>query len=183
MPVTRRLRVTLILPALTEATRLDWRPIRCALFPPLGLATLATYLDPDDEAVIVDEHVEPLPIDDTPDVAVIQVYITNAKRAYALADAYRARGVFVALGGLHVTSRPAEAAAHADAIFMGPGELAFPAVLADFRVGMPRRVLSQVTSQGYASDGTSSVSTVPRDSSQARIAADAMRREASSVTP
>ena len=131
------LRVTFLLPALTEATSPFWRPIKYSLFPPLGLATLAAYLNDDDRAVIVDEHVEPLPTDDTPDIAVIQVYITNAYRAYRLADAYRARGVFVALGGLHVTSLPAEAAAHADAIFLGPGEQTFPQFLADFREGRP----------------------------------------------
>ena len=136
----RPLRVTFVLPALTEATGPFWRPIKYSLFPPLGLATLAAYLAPDDQAVIVDEHVEPLPIDDTPDIAVIQVYITNAYRAYRLADRYRARGVFVALGGLHVTSLPAEAAPHADAIFLGPGEQTFPQFLADFRAGRSARV-------------------------------------------
>ena len=35
------LRVTFILPALTEATSPYWRPIKYSLFPPLGLATLA----------------------------------------------------------------------------------------------------------------------------------------------
>src|SRR5438094_2518920 len=109
-------RVKLILPALTEATSPYWRPVKYSLFPPLGLATLAAYLRPDDEAVIVDEHVQPLTSDDRPDLVVIQVYITNAKRAYALADAYRAKGAFVVLGGLHVTSLPDEASAHADAI-------------------------------------------------------------------
>src|SRR5215472_18864784 len=106
----RPLRVKFILPALTEATSPYWRPVKYSLFPPLGLATLAAYLDPDDEAVIVDEHVEPLLTDDDPDLVVIQVYITNAYRAYALADHYRAKGCFVALGGLHVTSLPDEAA-------------------------------------------------------------------------
>jgi radical SAM superfamily enzyme YgiQ (UPF0313 family) len=136
---TRRLRVKLILPALTEATSPYWRPIKYSLFPPLGLATLAAYLDPDDEAAIVDEHVEPVDADDEPDLVLIQVYITNARRAYALADVYRAKGVFVALGGLHVTSLPEEASAHADAIFLGPGEQTFPAFLADLRAGTPRR--------------------------------------------
>ena len=37
----QRLRVKLILPALTEATSPYWRPIKYSLFPPLGLATLA----------------------------------------------------------------------------------------------------------------------------------------------
>jgi radical SAM superfamily enzyme YgiQ (UPF0313 family) len=136
----RRLRVKLILPALTEATSPFWRPIKYSLFPPLGLATLAAYLDPEDEAVLVDEHVEPLHTRDKPDLVLIQVYITNAKRAYRVADAYRAKGSFVALGGLHVTSLPDEAAAHADTIFLGPGEQTFPQFLADFRAGEAQRV-------------------------------------------
>ncbi len=138
----RALRVKFVLPALTEATSPYWRPIKYSLFPPLGLATLAAYLRPDDRAAIVDEHVEPTDSPDRgalPDVAAIQVYITNARRAYALADAYRARGVFVVLGGLHVTSLPDEAAAHADAIVLGPGEQTFPQFLADFRAGRPLR--------------------------------------------
>ena len=133
----RALRVKFVLPALTEATSPFWRPIKYSLFPPLGLATLAAYLAPDDEAVIVDEHVEQIRIDDIPDIVVIQVYITNAYRAYRLADAYRVRGAFVALGGLHVTALPHEAAAHADAIFLGPGEQTFPRFLEDFCSGHP----------------------------------------------
>jgi len=135
----RPLRVKLILPALTEATSPYWRPIKYSLFPPLGLATLAAYLRPQDEAVIVDEHVEPLRTDDEPDLVLIQVYITNAYRAYAIADHYRAKGVFVGLGGLHVTSLPDEAAAHADVIFLGPGEQTFPQFLQDFCIGQPGR--------------------------------------------
>jgi radical SAM superfamily enzyme YgiQ (UPF0313 family) len=137
--VQRSLRVKFVLPALTEATSPFWRPIKYSLFPPLGLATLAAYLSPDDDAVIVDEHVEKLSTRDTPDLVVIQVYITNAYRAYRIADHYRARGVFVALGGLHVTALPDEAAPHADAIFLGPGEQTFPRFLADFRSGRPQR--------------------------------------------
>ena len=92
MAATRPLTVSFLLPALTEATSPFWRPIKYSLFPPLGLATLAAYLRPEDRAVIVDEHVEPLPAGDTPDLVVIQVYITNAYRAYRLADAYRPPG-------------------------------------------------------------------------------------------
>src|SRR5689334_15870242 len=83
--MTRPLRVKFILPALTEATGPYWRPIKYSLFPPLGLATLAAYLNPDDVAVIEDEHVQPLTFRDLPDLVVIQVYITNARRAYQLA--------------------------------------------------------------------------------------------------
>jgi radical SAM superfamily enzyme YgiQ (UPF0313 family) len=134
-----RLRVKLILPALTEATSPFWRPIKYSLFPPLGLATLAGYLPGDAEVEIQDEHVERLCLDDEPNLVVIQVYITSARRAYAIADHYRRRGAYVALGGLHVTSLPEEAARHADTVFLGPGEDTWPRFLADFQRGCPAR--------------------------------------------
>lgn len=133
------MKVKMILPALTEAKSPFFRPIKYSLFPPLGLATLAGYLDPDDEIDLQDEHVETLRIDDEPELVVIQVYITSARRAYELADHYRARGAYVALGGLHVTSLPYEAALHADTIFLGPGEDIWPAFLRDYRAGRPGR--------------------------------------------
>ncbi len=133
------MRIKFILPSLTEAESPFFRPIKYSLFPPLGLATLAGFLDADDEPEIVDQHVEALHLDDAPDVVGIEVYITNAYRAYAIADQYRARGVFVILGGLHVTSLPDEAAAHADTIFIGPAEESFPRFLEDFRRGEPHK--------------------------------------------
>ncbi len=132
--------VKLLLPALTEARSPYWRPIKYSLFPPLGLATLAGYLDPHDEVEIQDEHVETLSVDAAPDLVAIQVYVTSAHRAYELADHYRERGVHVALGGLHVTALPEEAARHADTIFLGPGEDTWPRFLADFRAGRPGNV-------------------------------------------
>jgi radical SAM superfamily enzyme YgiQ (UPF0313 family) len=136
----RALRVKMILPALTEATSPLFRPIKYSLFPPLGLATLAGYLSGDNEVDLQDEHVEPLRVDDSPDLVVLQVYITSARRAYRLADHYRGRGAHVALGGLHVTSLPDEAREHADSIFLGPGEDIWPQFLADFRGGRPKAV-------------------------------------------
>src|SRR6184192_846536 len=137
--------VKMILPALTEATSPYWRPIKYSLFPPLGLATLAAYLDPDLEISLQDEHVEKLDLNDQPELVVIQVYITNAYRAYRIADHYRSQGAFVCLGGLHVTSLPEEAAVHADAIFLGPGEQTFPKFLQDFRAGKPEGIYMSTT--------------------------------------
>lgn len=134
------MKVKMILPALVEAKSPFWRPIKYSLFPPLGLTTLAAYLSPDDKVEIVDEHVEGVNIDDAPDLVIIQVYVTSASRAYRFADHYRSKGVFVALGGLHVTSMPEEAQLHADAIFLGPGEATFPEFLSDFRRRQTKRV-------------------------------------------
>jgi hypothetical protein len=114
------MKVKMILPALTEARGPFWRPIKYSLFPPLGLATLAGYLGPEDEVSIHDEHVETLHMEDQPDLVVIQVYITSAYRSYAIADHSRARR-------LCLPGRPAcyilsRRPAHADTIFIGPGE-------------------------------------------------------------
>ena len=43
-PHSRAINAKFILPALTEATDPYWRPIKYSLFPPLGLATLATAI-------------------------------------------------------------------------------------------------------------------------------------------
>ena len=136
------MKIKMILPALAEAENPFWRPIKYSLFPPLGLATLAAYLSPDDEIELQDQHVEELDLNDTPDLVVIQVYITNAYRAYKIADHYRSQGAYVLLGGLHVTSLPEEAAPHADTIFLGPGEETFPKFLEDFKNHKPRKVYS-----------------------------------------
>lgn len=127
------MKVKLILPSLIEAKSAFWRPIKYSLFPPLGLATLAAFLDSDDEIDLQDQHVEKLNLDDTPDLVLIQVYITNSKRAYSIAKQYRDRGIFVALGGLHVTALPDEAENYADTIFIGPAEQTFPDFLNDFK--------------------------------------------------
>lgn len=131
------MKIKMVLPALTEATSPLFRPIKYSLFPPLGLATLAAHCDPDDEVELCDEHVERLDLDDNPDLVVIQAYITSARRSYEIADHYRARGVRVAIGGLHATSLPAEAAGHADHVFCGPGDDTWPLFLADLAAGRP----------------------------------------------
>ncbi|MBI5541031.1 MAG: B12-binding domain-containing radical SAM protein [Bacteroidia bacterium] len=133
------MKVKLILPALREAKSPLWRPIKYSLFPPLGLATLASFLSDDDEIDLQDQHVEKLNLDDEPDLVIIQVYITNAYRAYEIAKHYKTKGSFVALGGLHVTALPDEAEQYADSIFLGPAEQSFPQFLIDFKNGNTKK--------------------------------------------
>jgi hypothetical protein len=64
-------------------------------------------LEPSDDVELLDEHVHaPLELDNQPDLLVMSVYITSARRAWEIADAYRARGTYVCVGGLHATSLP-----------------------------------------------------------------------------
>ncbi len=134
------MKIKMILPALTEAKSPYWRPIKYSLFPPLGLATLAAYCNADDEITLQDEHVEEIDTSDKPDIVVIQIYITNAFRAYRFADEYRKKVCYVCLGGLHVTSLPEEAIPHADTIFLGPGEESWPRFLKDFYNGNAAKI-------------------------------------------
>jgi radical SAM superfamily enzyme YgiQ (UPF0313 family) len=134
------MKVKLILPALTEAKSPFFRPIKYSLFPPLGLATLAGYLRETDVVSLQDEHVEEVDTGDEPDLVVIQAYITSASRAYRMADHYRRKGAYVAMGGLHPTSLPDEAKQHADSVFMGPGEDIWPVFLDDLRRGDPKPI-------------------------------------------
>ncbi len=66
-------------------------------------------------------NVERLTLDVEPDLVCIQVYLTNAYRAFSIAnsiaDSYRQRDTNVAMGDLHVTSLPNEAALHVDTTF------------------------------------------------------------------
>ncbi len=131
------MKVQFILPALKEVGGQSWRSIKYSLFPPLGLGLLAGYLAADDEVEIVDEHVQKGNYGQTPDLVAIEVYVTCAKRAYALADQYRARGIYVVMGGLHATACPAEAVEHCDTLITGPAEEAWPRFLDDFRHHRP----------------------------------------------
>jgi radical SAM superfamily enzyme YgiQ (UPF0313 family) len=129
--------IKFILPALLEAKSPYWRPIKYSLFPPLGLATLASLCSDQDTIQIVDEHVEELKLDDTPDLVCIETYITNSYRAYEIADHYRKAGSYVAIGGLHATTLPQEAKLHADTVFCGLGEQTFPRFLNDLKNKRP----------------------------------------------
>lgn len=107
-----------------------------ASLPSLGLLTVAA-LTPDDIEVVYCE------IDDLAsagklerfDLVGISAFTARIDAAYALADRYRAMGVPVVLGGLHVSLMPDEAAAHADSIVLYGAEEAWPQLVADFRSG------------------------------------------------
>lgn len=63
------------------------------------------------------------------DLVAISTFSAQVFEAYAIADRLRAAGVRVAMGGLHVTVLPHEAAAHADYVAIGEGERVWPAIV------------------------------------------------------
>ena len=120
------------------------------LIPSETLTALAAATPPEHAVTIADENVAPLDLDDRPDLVGITVYTFLAPRAYAIADAYRRRGVPVVLGGLHVTGCPDEALAHADAVFVGEADETWPAYLRDLAAGRPQRVYRTLRSVDVA---------------------------------
>jgi radical SAM superfamily enzyme YgiQ (UPF0313 family) len=73
------------------------------------------------------------------DLVGISIFTATAKRGYELADALRARGVAVILGGAHVNACQDEALVHADAIVLGEAEETLPVLLDDLASGRPLR--------------------------------------------
>lgn len=109
-------------------------------FPVLGIYTLASLFPRDWQVEVLDEAVEPLIVDEGPDLVCITTLTPLAPRAYAIADRYRKLGVPVLLGGIHASALPQEALAHADAVVVGEAEGVLPRVLEDFGRGGMRGV-------------------------------------------
>jgi radical SAM superfamily enzyme YgiQ (UPF0313 family) len=103
------------------------------LTPTLALTSFAAATPPAWRVEYWDENLldgRP-PFAPLPQVVGITVHLTFARRAYELADWYRARGARVILGGLHVLSCPEECAPHADALALGDGVQLWPRILGD----------------------------------------------------
>lgn len=106
-------------------------------YQPLTLTTLAALVPQDlsPEISLYDEGIQVIPETLEADIVGLTVITGTSKRAYELADSYRAQGKTVVLGGPHVTLVPEEAARHADSICVGYAEDSWPQLLKDFNRG------------------------------------------------
>jgi radical SAM superfamily enzyme YgiQ (UPF0313 family) len=104
------------------------------------------------------------PFQPLPHVVGITVHLTFARRAFELADWYRARGSKVIFGGLHVLSCPDECAPHADALALGDGVQLWPRILHDIEENrlQPRYVATY--ENDYCDDPSPRRSILPRRS-------------------
>jgi radical SAM superfamily enzyme YgiQ (UPF0313 family) len=102
-----------------------------AQLPSLGLLYLAAATPPGHELRYFEtpgDGEEPAELYDC-DLVAISTFSAQVFEAYAIADRLRARGVKVAMGGLHVSVEPEEAAQHADIVVLGEGENVWPDVI------------------------------------------------------
>lgn len=110
-----------------------------ASLPSLGLLTVAALTPPDVEVVYREvQEINPEDELESFDLVGISSFTAQIDEAYTLADRYRAAGVPVVLGGLHVSLLPDEAAAHADSVVLYGAEGAWPRLIEDFKRGQLR---------------------------------------------
>jgi radical SAM superfamily enzyme YgiQ (UPF0313 family) len=104
-------------------------------FPSLSLAAIAAVTPPEWEIELCDNSFEALDYSTDADIVALTAMTAQITRAYEIADAFRARGKTVVIGGFHASNLPDEARLHCDAVVVGEGELVWPQLLADWRAG------------------------------------------------
>jgi radical SAM superfamily enzyme YgiQ (UPF0313 family) len=100
-------------------------------FAQLTMAHLAAFVGPPHTVQLVDEYAQTIDLDAPADLVGITCNTPNASHVYRMADALRARGKTVVIGGPHPTLLPDEARPHADAIVIGEAETTWPRLIDD----------------------------------------------------
>ena len=136
------------------------------LTPSLALTSIAATTPEHWQVEYWDENLlqGPPPTEPVPQVVGISVHLTFAKRAYALAEFYRALGSIVVFGGLHVQSCTQECARHCDILALGDGVQLWGQILADIDAGSWVRTYHAGYRRGYEEDPPPRRDLLPRRS-------------------
>jgi len=104
--------------------------------PPHGPVVFAATVPDEVDLTFCDEHVQPLDLNDNPDLVSISCMLTcQIPRGWEIADAYRARGIPVIFGGIATQLHKEETMQHADSVFLGEAEGRFAQVIDDVENG------------------------------------------------
>jgi len=116
--------------------------------PPHGPVVFAATLPEEVEVSFTDENVEDLDMDEECDVVAISMMLTTqVKRGWAIADAYRAKGIPVMFGGISTMLHAEETLLHADSIFLGESEGRSAQVIEDLKNGKLKKVYNYMGNQ------------------------------------
>lgn len=96
---------------------------------------LASFFPDEWEISHVDEYCERIEFSQNYDIVGLTFHTPSAPHAYEIADAFRAKGSYVIMGGPHATIAPDDAQRHADTIFVGEAEYTLPHFISDFLHG------------------------------------------------
>jgi radical SAM superfamily enzyme YgiQ (UPF0313 family) len=104
--------------------------------PPHGPVVFAATVPQEVELVFEDDNVQAVDFEQDVDLVALSVMLTcQLPRAFAIADAFRAKGRPVLFGGIAAMLHRTEVAQHADAVFLGETEGRFARVIEDFQAG------------------------------------------------
>lgn len=107
-----------------------------AVFPPLGLLTLAGLTPPEFSVTICDENIgEKVDYDTDAQIIGITGYIIQLHAMLDIADAFRARGKTVVIGGPAANLLPEWFRPHCDVLFQGEAEYTWPRFLKEYAEG------------------------------------------------
>ncbi len=146
------LRLGLTLPGFVERSK------TIAALPSLGLLTLAG-MTPEEHQCTYLEVEDIRTLSELPsgfDLVAISSYGAQMSEAYALADRYRALGLPVVMGGLHVSALPEEALQHCNSAVVGEGEQVWSQILSDAQAGRLKPI--------YKADGKFDLGSAPMPS-------------------
>src|ERR1035438_7153378 len=100
-------------------------------FAQLTMPHLAGFVSQQHEVTLLDERSQTIDFDTPFDLVGITCNTPNVSHVYQMANAFRARGRLVVLGGPHPTLLPDEARPHADVLVIGEAEATWPQLLED----------------------------------------------------
>jgi radical SAM superfamily enzyme YgiQ (UPF0313 family) len=107
-----------------------------AIYPPLGLLTLAALTPPNFRVTLCDENAgEPVDFTTTAPIVGLTGYLHQRKRVYDYADRFRQLGKLVAIGGPIANLATEECRLHCDVLFEGEAEYTWPQFLNDYAQG------------------------------------------------
>lgn len=108
--------------------------------PSLALLTLMRLTPQGHEIVLVNENVQAVDLACEAQLVGITVTLDVMPRAIEIARAFRARGIPVVAGGIHVTCAPQTCLPHFDAICIGAAERVWQKMIADAQDGCLQQV-------------------------------------------
>jgi NAD(P)H-dependent flavin oxidoreductase YrpB (nitropropane dioxygenase family)/radical SAM superfamily enzyme YgiQ (UPF0313 family) len=119
---------------------IDVLPGKRAVNPPLGLATLAALCPPHWDVTIVDENVEPMPLEPAADIIGVCGMGAQFARQKELLAYYRKAGYRVVAGGSYASLCPERFEGLADTVVAGEAEYIWREFCDDFEQGAARQL-------------------------------------------
>lgn len=109
--------------------------------PPHGPVVFAAALPDFCDIVFTDEHIDNIDWNSDADIIFMSTMLTcQIKRAWEIADVFRAKGKTVVFGGIATQLHSLETLEHADSVFLGEAEGRMGQVIEDFQAGELKQV-------------------------------------------